>query len=402
MKYVIIIPDGCADTPQESLDGQTPLQAASTPHMDAIAQAGIVGAANHVPPHLPAGSAVANMSLLGFDPDKYFTGRAPLEAAAQNIELGPHDWAVRCNLVTIEDQIMRDFTADHISDNEAVELLESLQAKLDRSDLEFVAGVSYRNLLLYRASDDKAPFSRDTRSTPPHDLTDDTVMNDFPRGLGSDLLSELMNLSVRVFKDHPVNQRRIAEGKLPATNIWLWGLGKTPALPRFMDIYAKQGRMITAVDLLRGIGALLDWPRIEVTGATGYTDTDYAAKGTAAIKAIAEADVDLVCVHVEAPDEASHEGDVQAKIKALEEIDLHIVGPIHEALKQQGDYRILVSPDHPTPVQSKTHSHGIVPFTIAGKDIKPDTNTSYDEIQAEASDHQFPLGFEVMKTFIDA
>jgi 2,3-bisphosphoglycerate-independent phosphoglycerate mutase len=402
MKYVIIIPDGCADTPQESLDGQTPLQAASTPHMDAIAQAGIVGAANHVPPHLPAGSAVANMSLLGFDPDKYFTGRAPLEAAAQNIELGPHDWAVRCNLVTIEDQIMRDFTADHISDNEAVELLESLQVKLDRSDLEFVAGVSYRNLLLYRASDDKAPFSRDTRSTPPHDLTDDTVMNDFPRGLGSDLLSELMNLSVRVFKDHPVNQRRIAEGKLPATNIWLWGLGKTPALPRFMDIYAKQGRMITAVDLLRGIGALLDWPRIEVTGATGYTDTDYAAKGTAAIKAIAEADVDLVCVHVEAPDEASHEGDVQAKIKALEEIDLHIVGPIHEALKQQGDYRILVSPDHPTPVQSKTHSHGIVPFTIAGKGIKPDTNTSYDEIQAEASDHQFPLGFEVMKTFIDA
>jgi 2,3-bisphosphoglycerate-independent phosphoglycerate mutase len=370
--------------------------------MDAIAQAGIVGAANHVPPHLPAGSAVANMSLLGFDPDKYFTGRAPLEAAAQNIELGPHDWAVRCNLVTIEDQIMRDFTADHISDGEAVELLASLQAELDRSDLEFVAGVSYRNLLLYRASDDKAPFSRDTRSTPPHDLTDDTVMNDFPRGLGSDLLSELMNLSVRVFKDHPVNQRRIAEGKLPATNIWLWGLGKTPALPRFMDIYAKQGRMITAVDLLRGIGALLDWPRIEVTGATGYTDTDYAAKGTAAIKAIAEADVDLVCVHVEAPDEASHEGDVQAKIKAIEEIDLHIVGPIHEALKQQGDYRILVSPDHPTPVQSKTHSHGIVPFTIAGKGIKPDTNTSYDEIQAEASDHQFPLGFEVMKTFIDA
>jgi 2,3-bisphosphoglycerate-independent phosphoglycerate mutase len=206
MKYVIIIPDGCADTPQESLAGQTPLQAASTPHMDAIAQAGIVGAANHVPPHLPAGSAVANISLLGFDPDKYFTGRAPLEAAAQNIELGPHDWAVRCNLVTIEDQIMRDFTADHISDSEAAELLEALQAELDNNDLEFVTGVSYRNLLLYRASDDKAPFSRDTRSTPPHDLTDDTVVNDFPRGLGSDLLCELMNLSVKVFKDHPVNQ----------------------------------------------------------------------------------------------------------------------------------------------------------------------------------------------------
>jgi len=401
MKYVVIIPDGCADTPQDSLGGQTPLQAANTPHMDAIAQAGIVGAANHVPPHLPAGSAVANMSLLGFDPDKYFTGRAPLEAAAQNIELGPHDWAVRCNLVTIEDQVMRDFTADHISDSEAAELLEALQAELGRSDLEFVTGVSYRNLLLYRASDDKAPFSRDTRSTPPHDLTDDTVVNDFPRGPGSDLLSELMNLSGKVFKDHPVNQKRIAEGKLPATNVWLWGFGKTPALPTFMDVYHKQGTMITAVDLLRGIAVMLDWPRIEVTGATGYTDTDYAAKGAAAIKAIAEPDVDLVCVHVEAPDEASHEGDVQAKIKALEEIDLHIVGPIHKALKQQGDHRILVSPDHPTPVQTKTHSHGIVPFTIAGTGITADTQTSYDEIQAEASAHQFPHGFEVMKTFID-
>jgi 2,3-bisphosphoglycerate-independent phosphoglycerate mutase len=169
-----------------------------------------------------------------------------------------------------------------------------------------------------------------------------------------------------------------------------------------MDVYHKQGTMITAVDLLRGIAAMLDWPRIEVTGATGYTDTDYAAKGAAAIKAIAEPDVDLVCVHVEAPDEASHEGDVQAKIKALEEIDLHIVGPIHKALKQQGDHRILVSPDHPTPVQTKTHSHGIVPFTIAGTGITADTQTSYDEIQAEASAHQFPHGFEVMKTFIDA
>ena len=401
MKYVIIIPDGCADTPQESLDGKTPLQAARTPHMDAIAQAGIVGAANHVPPHLPAGSAVANMSLFGFDPDKYFTGRAPLEAAAQNIDLGPQDWAVRCNLVTIEDQIMRDFTADHISDSEAAELLGSLQTELERSDLEFVSGVSYRNLMLYRGSEGPPPFSRDTRSTPPHDLTDDTIVNDFPRGLGSDLLSELMNLSGHVFKDHPVNQKRIADGKLPATNIWLWGLGKTPTLPRFIDTYAKRGRMITAVDLLRGIAALLGWPRIEVSGATGYTDTDYVAKGTAAIEAIAEPDVDLVCVHIEAPDEASHEGDVQAKIKALEDIDLHIVGPVHAALEQLGDYRILVSPDHPTPVQSKTHSHGIVPFAIAGTDVTADTQNSYDEIQAEASAHQFPRGFEVMKTFLE-
>jgi 2,3-bisphosphoglycerate-independent phosphoglycerate mutase len=350
MKYAIVIPDGCADEPQAALGGKTPLQAAHVPHMDAIAAAGVVGRANHVPPTLPPGSDVANLSLFGYDPLVHFTGRAPLEAAAQGIPLAADDWAIRCNLVTVEDQTMRDFTAGHISTDEARPLLSAVQERLD-GRLEFFVGVSYRNLLIYRGRGSPAPFSRDTRATPPHDLTDKSVLDDYPRGPGSDLLVEWMNASVPLFAEHPVNVARRGRGQLPATNIWLWGLGKAPTLPSFADTYAiKRGAMITAVDLLRGLAALVGWRRIEVPGATGYTDTDYAAKGRHAIEALA--DTDIVCVHVEAPDEASHEGDAAGKVKALEAIDRHIVGPLHAALKEQGQYRILVTPDHPTPLRS--------------------------------------------------
>ncbi|MAT09611.1 MAG: cofactor-independent phosphoglycerate mutase [Rhodopirellula sp.] len=398
MKYAIIIPDGCADEPQESLGGKTPLQAANIPHMDAVVQKGVIGAANHVPLHLPAGSAVANMSLLGFDPQQYFSGRAPLEAAAQGIELGPQDWGIRCNLVTVKNQMMTDFTADHITDEEATELLATVQQELGSDILEFIPGVSYRNLLIYRGEKSEAPFSNDTRTTPPHDLTDNSIINDFPRGPGSDLLSSLMSDSVELFEDHPVNQQRIAQGKLPATNIWLWGLGVTPKLPDFKDVYGKQGKMITAVDLLRGIATLINWDCIEVEGATGYTDTNYAGKGQSAIKALDS--TDIICVHIEATDEASHEGDASAKIKALEEIDTHIVGPLLADLESRGDYRVLVSPDHPTPIRTKTHSHGIVPFAIAGSGISADGQSSYNEIQAEASALQYPNGHQVMKYFL--
>jgi len=395
MKYAIIIPDGCADEPQESLGGKTPLQAANTPEMDAIAATGQVGRANNVPSHLPAGSAVANMSLLGYDPVANFTGRAPLEAAAQGIELVEDDWAIRCNLVTVIDQQMRDFTADHISTAEATELLASLSEAVGESHLEFVPGVSYRNLLLFRGAGRDVPFDDDSRATPPHDLTDKSVADDFPRGLGSDLLTDLMHRSTEVFENHPVNERRRSAGKLPATNVWLWGLGRTPRLKPFAEVYGKSGKMITAVDLLRGIASLLDWDRIEVPGATGYTDTDYAAKGRYAIEALST--TDLICVHVEAPDEASHEGDVAAKVKALEEIDRHIVGPLHAALRQQGECRILVSPDHPTPVRTKTHSHGFVPLAIAGTGISADSHTTYDEVTAAASELEFPEGWRLMR-----
>jgi 2,3-bisphosphoglycerate-independent phosphoglycerate mutase len=398
MKYAIIIPDGCADEPLEVLNGKTPLEVARLPAMDAVAAAGLVGRANNVPDHLPAGSDVATMSLLGYDPTANFTGRAPLEAAAQGIALGPHDWAIRCNLVTIEDQLMRDFTADHISTGEATQLLQDLQQSWDGGPWEFHAGVSYRNLLLYRGRPLAPPLSVETRTTPPHDLTDQSVRDDFPRGPGSDLLCEIMDRSVALFADHPVNLARRQAGKLPATNVWLWGLGKQPNLKPFREVYGRQGTMITAVDLLRGLATLIGWNRIEVPGATGYTDTDYAAKGRYAIDALAS--TDLVCVHVEATDEASHEGDVQGKVRALEQIDTHIVAPLHEALRRHGDYRLLVSPDHPTPLRTKTHSHGPVPFALCGTGIQPDLAASYDEPSAAASALAFDAGWQLMSFFL--
>ncbi len=398
MKYAIIIPDGSADEPQAALDGRTPLEAARLPSMDAVAKAGVVGRAMHVPESLPPGSDVANLSLLGYDPLQHFTGRAPLEASAQGIDLGPGDWAIRCNLVTIKDQVMRDFTADHVSTAEAVALLTTAQEQLGNQHLQFYPGVSYRNLLVYRSGGRPAPFSRDTRTTPPHDLTDKSVLDGYPRGPGSDLLNQLMGDSVSLFAEHPVNVARRGLGKLPATNVWLWGLGSTLRLTPFRQIYGVDGAMITAVDLLRGLAKLLGWRRIDVPGATGYTDTDYAAKGRYAIRALDEAD--LVCVHVEATDEASHEGDVAAKVKALEEIDRHIVGPLLAALQARGDYRILICPDHPTPLRTKTHSRGWVPFAMAGTGIEPDGATTYDDPASARSALALAEGWRLMGLFV--
>ncbi len=400
MKYVIIIPDGCADESQTRLDGKTPLEVAETPAMDEIARRGVVGRANHTPAHLPACSSVANMSLLGYDPVMNYNGRAPLEAAAQGIELGDQDWCVRCNLVTVQDQTMNSFTAGHISSEEAKSLLATAQENMTDPRLEFIPGVSYRNLLVLRATPDSpSPFSSETRATPPHDLTDQKVTEDFPRGPGSSLLCELMNQSAGWFGNHSVNRLRVESGQPPATNIWLWGLGRRPKLAAFKLLHGLDGAMITAVDLLRGLAKLIGWDCIEVPGATGYTDTDYAAKGRYAIESLAK--YDLVCVHIEAPDEASHEGDLEKKIKSLEEIDQHIVAPILRHLDQSGEeFRILVTPDHPTYLSTKTHTHGDVPFTICGTGIKPDGNQQYCEAIAAASELAKPKGWELMPYFL--
>ncbi len=400
MKYAIIIPDGCADEPVESLGGRTPLEVAQIPAMDAVAAQGVVGRAKNVPDGMPPGSDVANLSLLGYNPREHYTGRAPLEAAAQGIALGPDDWAVRCNLVTIEQQVMRSFTAGHISSEEAAALLHSLQEQVGTGRYEFHPGVSYRNILVVRGAEEPAPFSMDTRTTPPHDLTDQTVQNDYPRGPGSDLLNQLMSDSVKVFAEHEANARRRADDKLPATNIWLWGLGQIPQIAPFAELYGRQGAMITAVDLLRGLATLFGWKKIEVPGATGYTDTDYRAKGQYAIEAIRDPAIDLVCVHVEATDEASHEGDAPAKVRALEEISRHIVGPVHDALREQGEYRILLSPDHPTFIRTKTHEHGYVPFAIAGTGLAPDGAQVYDDPTAASSALTFDEGWRLMSFFL--
>ena len=398
MKYAIIIPDGCADEPQESLGGKTPLQAANIPAMDAIAAQGIVGQSNNVPPQYTPGSEVANMSLFGYDPDRFFTGRAPIEAAAQGIELGENDWAVRCNLVTIVDRVMKSFTAGQISSEDARMLLQTAQENVGSPEVEFVPGVSYRNLVIVKDGEIAKQFSSETRATAPHDLTDKNVVDDFPRGPGSNWLCEVIEKSAEWFAGHPVNTRLEKEGKLPATNMWLWGLGKKPALDSFQSRYGLTGAMITAVDLLRGLAELIGWDVINVQGATGYLDTDYAAKGNACVEALKSHDV--VCVHVEATDEASHEGSVGEKIKALEEIDTHIVQRVHEALKEYGEYRILVTPDHPTLIRTKTHSHGYVPFAVCGADLKNDGQSSYDEIAAGNGAKTFEAGCELMDWFI--
>lgn len=397
MKYALIIPDGVADEPQESLGNLTPLQAANVPFMDAIAAAGIVGRTNNVPETLPSGSDVGTMSLFGYDPLKFHTGRAPLEAAAQGIELGEKDWAIRCNLVTVKDGCMHSFTADQYPSDGGRELIQLLQKDQCGSESwKFHTGVSYRNLLVYRARDESAPFAKQTQTTPPHDITDQPIADHLPSGPGSEQLLQLMQRSATIFADAPPNQKRIAANELTATQIWLWGEGSRPALQPFLEKYGQRGAVITAVDLLRGIGRLLGWNVIEVEGATGYLDTDYAAKGRAAIDAFKNDEADFIVVHVEATDEASHEGDADAKVTALERIDADIVKPVHEYLKSQGDYRILVCPDHPTFLRTKTHSHGFCPFAMCGNGISVDGLTTYDEVAAAASSVVLPAGHELM------
>ncbi|MFO0942396.1 MAG: cofactor-independent phosphoglycerate mutase [Pirellulales bacterium] len=398
MKYAIIIPDGCADKPIEALGGKTPLQAANIPNMNAVARDGLVALTDNVPTQFPAGSEIANMTLFGYDPSVYFTGRAPIEAAAQGISLGPNDWAVRCNVVTIIDQVMKDFTAGHISTAESTSLLKSLSEIVNHPQLQFIPGVSYRNLMIYRGKDgEQPPFSVDTRTIAPHDLTDLSVADDYPRGRGSDLLAEIMNTSASLFADHPVNKKRASEGKAVATNVWLWGLGGSPQLPSFESRFGLRGAMITAVDLLRGLAALIGWDRIEVEGATGYLDTNYAGKGQAAVDALDK--YDIVCVHVEATDEASHEGRHDAKIQALEAIDQHIVGPVRQKLASCGEHRLLVLPDHPTPCTTKKHCHGMVPMAVCGTGISG-FGDCYNEASASGSPFQFTEGWKMIEQFL--
>jgi 2,3-bisphosphoglycerate-independent phosphoglycerate mutase len=396
MKYAIVIPDGCADEPQASLGGKTPLQAARKPNMDRIARTGVVGRSNNVPHSLTPASDVATLSLFGYDPLRVYTGRAPLETAAMGIALGPDDWAIRCNLVTVEDGHMRDFTAGHITSEEGRPLVEAVGRALGTPGrLEFHPGVSYRNILVYRGP---APFAPETKTQPPHDIPDQPVADHLPSGPGADLLRTLMLRSRDVLADHPVNRARVAAGKRPATQVWLWGQGKAPSLRPFAEVYRKRGAIISAVDLVRGVGVLLGWTRIDVPTATGYLDTDYAAKGHAGVAALR--DHDLVCVHVEAPDEASHEGKADEKVKALERIDEHIVGPLLEALPRYGEWRILVSPDHRTPLRTRAHAHGAVPFALAGTGIAAGGQASYDEAVAAASDLAFERGHELMKSLL--
>jgi 2,3-bisphosphoglycerate-independent phosphoglycerate mutase len=341
---------------------------------------------------MEAGSDVAQMSLLGYNPSQYYTGRAPIEAAARNIKLTPSDWVFRCNLVTIADGKMADHSAGHISSQEAATLIKELQEHLGNKQVRFYAGISYRHLVVFKGLD------FDVQTYPPHDSIGTPIEKILPRGKGADLLINLMARSQQLFTDHDINKVRKDLGENQVSSIWLWGQGKTARLESFQKRFGIRGAAITAVDLVRGLAKLIGFDLIEVPGATGFVDTNYRGKASAAIKAMEQ--YDLVFIHIEAPDEASHSGNAEMKKKAIEQIDKHIVGPVLEAIKNYQNWRILVMPDHPTPVRNGSHSPEPVPFAMAGNDISGILDMTFSEANAAKSGLRIDNGFELMEYFL--
>jgi len=394
MKYAIIIPDGAADEPLPELGGKTPLEAAHTPNMDRVAMQGRQGMVRTVPDGFESGSDVATMCLLGYDPKVYHTGRAPLEAAARNIPLAPTDWVFRCNLVTVADGVMKDHSAGGITDAEARTLLEELAQKVDAPGFEFYSGVSYRNLLVYRGGEDFAVTTK-----PPHEIPEERTDKWLPRGKGAEILRHIIDVSRGLFPDHEINQTRLQVGLNPASQVWLWGQGHAPAMPRFVERFGvKNGCMITGVDLLRGLAVLLGWQVQEVEGMTSFHDTNYAGQGAVTCDMIDR--YDLVFSHIEAPDEASHQADWKTKVAAIEHIDRYVVGPVLDKLSTYPEWRLLVMPDHPTHIATRKHGYAPSPFAMAGTRVRSLLQAPYSEKNAAASDLKIEQGHELMEFFL--
>ncbi len=374
MKYAILIGDGMADYPIEKLGGKTILQAARTPAMDYIAAHGKTGLAKTVPDGFPPGSDVANMSILGYDPAIYYSGRAPLEAASMGVALAADDVAFRCNLITIDHGRIKDYSAGHISSEEAEILIKTLDSELSTEELSFYPGISYRHLLVAKKN-----LGIETKCTPPHDITGKRIEEYLPQGKDGKFFSGLIEASKVVLELHPVNLKRIEGGKNPANSIWVWGQGYAPKFTPFRELYGKRGAIISAVDLLKGIGIYAGLDVIEVPGATGYLDTNYEGKASAAIEALKTRD--LVFVHVEAPDEAGHEGSTDKKLQAVEDFDSRIVAPILQYAEASTEpFTILILPDHPTPISLKTHTRDPIPFAIYSTDkADQDETETFDE-----------------------
>jgi len=398
MKYIVIVPDGAADYPLDELGGLTPLQVANTPNMDYLASCGITGSVRNIPPGFSPGSDVANLSILGYDPKVYYTGRAPLEAVSMGLNLSKDDVAYRCNLVTLKiiDKkriLMEDYSAGHISSEEAKILIEEVNSKLGNDSLKFYPGVSYRHIMIWKGG------SEDVECTPPHDITGKEISMYLPIGKNSQILKELIFKSMDILKDHPVNKKRISEGKKPANSIWLWGQGKTPSLPTFKEKYGVSGALISAVDLTKGLGILAGFHIINVPGATGWIDTNYVGKAEYALNSLER--VDFVYIHIEAPDEAGHQGDYKLKIKALEDIDSIVVKRVLDgASKRFKEFKILLLPDHPTPVKVKTHTAEPVPFIIYDSTKEYEKKRKFSEEIVISPDIQIEEGFKLMDLFI--
>jgi 2,3-bisphosphoglycerate-independent phosphoglycerate mutase len=391
-KYVIIIPDGAADEPLEQFGNKTVLEAAQTPGMDKVSMLGRQGLVRTVPTDMEPGSDVAQMSLLGYDPRRYYTGRAPIEAVARNIKLSLDDWVFRCNLVTIADGKMADHSAGHISTVEADKLIKELDEQLGSTQIRFHTGVSYRHLIVFRQ------FDFDVQTYPPHDHIGTAIEKILPRGKGAELLVDLMARSQQLFIGHDINKVRKDLGENQVSSIWLWGQGKRARMERFQKRFGLKGVTITAVDLVKGLSKLIGFDLIDVPGATGFIDTNYQGKASAAIEALDE--YDIVFIHIEAPDEASHSGNAEMKKKAIEQIDKHIVGPVLEALQGYESWRMLVMPDHPTPIRTCAHSPEPVPFAMAGDNVSGILHATFSEANAAKSGFRIDNGFELMEYFL--
>ncbi len=404
MKYVVLIGDGMAGRPIRTLGNRTCLQKANTPNMDRLAREGQVGQARTIPPGFDPGSDVANLAILGYNPSTYYSGRAPIEAEYQGIKLGPKDVAYRCNVVNLEfgddmqidSSRMIDYSAGHITTAESRKLITCIDRKLGSKDIRFYPGVSYRHLLVWKNGRDKI------KCIPPHDITGKEAKGHLPSGTGSNVLLDLMERSNHIMTDHPVNKARKKKGLATANSIWLWGQGRKLVLPKFKSKYGLKGSLISAVDLTKGLGICVGFDVINVKGATGYIDTNYKGKADAAVRSLNKCD--FVYVHVEAPDEAGHNGSIRDKIRAIEDFDSKIVGPIMKGLKKFGDFTVLLMPDHLTPISVRTHTADPVPFVIYSSN-KQEGRTSLAQSYSEnicrmKTAMKFEKGYKLMDYFL--
>lgn len=402
MKYLVMLCDGMADYPVEALGGKTPLETAETPVMDKLAETAVVGLVKTVADGMKPGSDVANLSVLGYDPEVYYTGRSPLEAGSIGIDMKKTDVSLRCNLVTLsdeaayEDKTIIDYCADDISTEEAKILVDFLAEKLNSDEFRFYSGVSYRHCLIWNNG------TMDIGTlTPPHDITGKPIMEYIPKHENAAKLYDLMKKSYQLLKDHPVNKARIERGKRPANSIWLWGEGVRAELDDFSKKYGLNGSMISAVDLLKGIGKFSNMAVVNVDGATGYIDTNFEGKAAAAVEEFRRGQ-DFVYIHVEAPDECGHRNEMENKVKSIELIDRLILGPVVEELRKMGDFKVLVTPDHPTPLSLKTHTNDPVPFLMySSNKAENGVKDGFCERTAGETGIYIEKGFTMMKKFTE-
>lgn len=392
MKYIILVPDGVADHAYEELGGKTPLEASRTPNLTFFARSGCVGLVKTIPDHMEPGSDIGNLSILGYNPKELYTGRAPIEAASMGIRLNEGEVAFRMNFVTESEGKLVDYSAGHISSQEGKVLVDYLNKKLSNDSLRFHAGVGYRHIAVIKDRMGRQGLAASCE--PPHNIMGENINDHWPTGPGDELLKKIMLDARLLLQDHEINQVRVDLKENPANMIWFWGQGVMPQLENFTQKFGLKGSLISAVDLLRGIALLSGLEIIEVPGITGYLDTNYQGKSEYGLNSLEKKD--LIVIHVEATDEAGHEGNLKAKLQAIEDFDTHIAGAARKYCESHPDTRVLILPDHPTSCKTRTHLRGAVPFVAYGPGIQSNGVDGYNEVQAQASDVRFEEGHRLL------